>query len=171
MVRLIQDIQQNNLPTISNSFSPNPLWRTSDSFDYQQYYDKKKGIRSFQQARNKATCKPDENFKVDYASKRFYNFTDYSTRNYVSKYYQMVRPYCQLDSETPNQTVSGGQIYNNTIAVDGLAGRSNTTPFVPGQTQPLHPTKLNQIKGGIPFNQCSDFKYGFKRNRQYTFRF
>ena len=64
MVRLITDIQQNNLPTVSNSFSPNPLWRTTDSFDYQQYYDKKKGIRTFQQARNKANCKPDENFKL-----------------------------------------------------------------------------------------------------------
>ena len=66
MVRLITDIQQNHLPTVSNSFSPNPLWRTTDSFDYQQYYDKKKGIRTFQQARNKANCKPDENFKLDY---------------------------------------------------------------------------------------------------------
>lgn len=171
MVKLITDIHQNNLPTVSNSFSPNPLWRTTDSFDYQQYYDKKKGIRTFQHARNKANCKPDENFKLDYNSNHFYNFTDYKTRSYVSKYYRLLRPYCQLDSETPNQTVTGGQIYNNTIAIEGLAGRNNTTPFVPGHSQPLEPTKLNQIKGAIPFNQCTNFKHGFNRNIQYTFRF
>ena len=124
MVKLIQDIQQNNLPTISNSFSPNPLWRTTDSFDYQQYYDKKKGIRTFQQARNKNQCKPDENFKLDYNSKRFYNFTDYKTRNYVSKYYQLIHPYCQLDSENSNISATGTQIFNNTIAVEGIAGSS-----------------------------------------------
>ena len=53
MVKFIENIQQNNLPTISNNFFRNPAWSASDSFDYQQYYDKKKGIRSFQQARNK----------------------------------------------------------------------------------------------------------------------
>lgn len=171
MVKLIQDIQQNNLPTVANTFSPNPVWSGSNSFDYQQYYDKKKGIRSFQQARNKNECKPDENFKVDYNTKRFYNFTDYKTRNYVSKYYHLVHPYCQLDSENPNTIASGLQIYTNTLAVDGLAGQLSTTPLVPGQSEPLRPTTLNEIKGGIPFNKCTNFKNGFGKNVQYSFRF
>jgi hypothetical protein len=171
MVKLIQDIQQNNLPTISNSFYPNPVWRTMDSFDYQQYYDKKKGIRSFQQARNKNKCKPDENFKLDYTTKRFYNFTDYKTRNNVSKYYHLIHPYCELDSENPTISATGTQLYNNTIAKEGIVGRLSTTPYVPGIDTPLQPTTLNEIKGGIPFNQCSNFKNGFGKNSIYTFRF
>lgn len=171
MVKLITHIKQSDLPTVSNSFFPNPVWNSCDSFDYQQYYDKKKGIRSFQQARNKASCKPDENFKIDYNSKRFYNFTDYETRKNVSVYYRLLHPYCQMDNENPNVTATGNQIYNNTIAIEGIAGRTNVTPFVPGQTEPLRPTQLNQIKGGIPYNNCARFKNGFGKGIQYTFRF
>ena len=82
--------------TISNSFIPNgvPGWSTSQAFDYTEYYNKIKGLRSFQQARNKASCKPDENFKIDYSSKRFYNFTDYETRKNVAVYYRLIHPYC-----------------------------------------------------------------------------
>lgn len=171
MVKLITAIQQNNLPTISNSFYPSPLWRSSDSFDYQQYYNKKKGIRSFQQARNKASCKPDENFKIDYNSKTFYNFTDYETRKNVSLYYRLIHPYCQLDSTQPNVSATGNQIYNNTIGIEGIAGRTNTTPFVPGESVPLKPTTLNQLKGSIPYNNCVNFKYGFGKNINYSFHF
>ena len=28
-------------------FFPNPAWSASNSFDYKQYYDKKKGLRTF----------------------------------------------------------------------------------------------------------------------------
>ena len=41
VVKLITQIENRNLPTISNSF-PNPVWTSTQSFDYQQYYDKKK---------------------------------------------------------------------------------------------------------------------------------
>ena len=172
MVKLIQGIQQNNLPTISNSFSPNPLWRNTDSFDYTQYYDKKRGSRTFQQARNKDACKPDENFRVDNSSNFFYNFTDYRTRTVVGKYYKMVRPYCQMDSENPTTTATGQDIYNNTIAIDGIAGKTSTTPVVPGGGgERLKPTQLNQIKGAVPFNQCVSFKNGFNMKTEYSFRF
>ena len=173
MVKLITPIQQDDLPTISSSYFPGgvPVWSTNNSFDYTQYYNKKKGLRSFQQARNKASCKPDENFKLDYKSKKFYNFTDYETRKNVSVYYRLIHPYCQLDQEQPNTTATGSQIYNNTIAIEGIAGRTSTTPFVPGQTSPLHPTTINQIKGAIPYNKCVKFNNGFGKNIQYSFRF
>lgn len=173
MVKFITAIQQGDLPTVSNTYYPGPAppWSMNNSFDYTQYYNKKKGIRSFQQARNKASCKPDENFKLDYKSKKFYNYTDYETRKNVSVYYRLVHPYCQMDNENPNVVASGTQIYNNTLAVEGIAGRVNTTPFVPGQTEPLKPTVINQIKGGIPYNNCSSFKNGFGKSIQYSFRF
>jgi hypothetical protein len=169
MVKLITEIQNENLPTISNSFFPNPQWSASNSFDYQQYYDKKKGIRTFQQARNKGTCKPDENFKVDYNTNRFYNFTDYTTRRNVAKYYHLIHPYCELDNEGTN-TFTGSLIYNTTITREGIAGAESRRPFIPGQTNPLTPTTLNEIKGGIPFDKCVNFKNGFGKGLQYTFR-
>lgn len=171
MVKFIENIQQNNLPTISNNFFPNPVWSASDSFDYQQYYDKKKGIRSFQQARNKATCKPDENFKVDYGSKNFYNFTDYKTRMNVSKYYYLVHPYCELNQTNPNTTATGTQMFNATIASEGIAGRNETLPIVPGPNQNLTATCQNRVKGAIPFDKCVNFKNGFRPGVQYSFRF
>ena len=75
MVNFIRPIENIDLPTVANSFFPNPVWMSNQSFDYQQYYDRKKGLRTFQQARNKASCKPDANFKIDYETKHFYNFT------------------------------------------------------------------------------------------------
>jgi hypothetical protein len=173
MVKLITNISQTDLPTISNSFIPNgvPGWSTSQAFDYTEYYNKIKGLRSFQQARNKASCKPDENFKIDYSSKRFYNFTDYETRKNVSVYYRLVHPYCQLDNNNPNFVASGNEIYANTINEQGIAGRVNTTPIVPGQSTGLNPTTINRIKGAIPYNKCANFKNGFGKNIQYTFHF
>jgi hypothetical protein len=175
MVKLIENIQQGDLPTISDSFLPNPVWRTSDAFDYGQYYDKKKGLRSFQQARNKPSCKPDTNFKLDSNTKQFYNFTDYQTRNNISKYYRLIHPYCELNSHQPNIITTGTDIYNNTIAHEGIAGRISTTPIIPGQipgqTYGLTPTTLNKIKGGIPYNNCVNFKYGFSKTINYSFRF
>ena len=170
MVKLITQIENRNLPTISNSFFPNPVWTSTQSFDYQQYYDKKKGIRTFQQARNKATCKPDENFKLDYESKKFYNFKNYSTRNNAAKYYHLIHPYCELDSESPNIITTGNVLFNNTIAVNGIAGRESTTPILPGQSKGLEITTMNQIKGALPFNQCINFKNGFGKTLQYSFR-
>ena len=171
MVNFIRPIENINLPTVSNSFFPNPIWINTQSFDYQQYYDKKKGLRTFQQARNKASCKPDENFKIDYNSKHFYNFTDYTTRRNVSKYYKLIHPYCELENETPNTQATGTQIFNNTIAREGIAGRESRTPFVPGINRELTPTQLNQIKGAIPYNKCAQFKNGFGKSLQYSFRF
>lgn len=173
MVKYITSIEQTDLPNVSNTFFPSPVpaWSQNNSFDYTQYYNKKKGIRSFQQARNKASCKPDENFKLDYTTKRFYNFTDYETRKNVSVYYRLIHPYCQMNTEAPTVTASGSEIYNNTVAVEGIAARVNTTPFVPGQTEPLVPTQLNEIKGGIPYNNCAHFKNGFGKSIQYSFRF
>ncbi len=171
MVNFIRPIENIDLPTVANSFFPNPVWMSNQSFDYQQYYDRKKGLRTFQQARNKASCKPDANFKIDYDTKHFYNFTDYTTRRNVSKYYQMVHPYCELDNENPTTRATGTQIFNNTIAVEGIAGRESRTPLVPGENKQLTPTQLNQIKGAIPYNKCVQFKNGFGKTLQYSFRF
>lgn len=173
MVRYITQIENEDLPTVANNFFPNPAWSASNSFDYQQYYDKIKGIRTFQAARNKASCKPDENFKIDYSpnNRKFYNFTDYTTRRNVSKYYRLVHPYCELDNENPTTQVTGSQIYNNTISEEGIAGRESRTPYVPGEATQLTPTRLNQIKGGIPYNKCTNFKNGFGQTLQYSFRF
>ena len=171
MVILTRPIENIDLPTVANSFFPNPVWMSNQSFDYKQYYERKKGLRTFQQARNKASCKPDANFKIDYDSKHFYNFTDYTTRRNISKYYQMIHPYCQLDNENPTIRATGTQIFNNTVAVEGIAGRESRTPLVPGENTSLTPTQLNKIKGGIPYNKCTQFKNGFGKTLQYSFRF
>ena len=96
---------------------------------------------------------------------------DINTRDLLTIYYQLIHPYCQLDTENSNISATGTQIFNNTIAVEGIAGRTSTTPFVPGENEPLKPTTLNKIKGGIPYNKCANFKYGFSKNVQYSFRF
>jgi hypothetical protein len=169
MVRFNQTIQNTDLPTVANNFFPNPAWSSSDSFDYKQYYDKKKGLRSFEQARSinrTAPCKSDENFKIDNNTRRFYNFTDYKTRMNVSKYYQLIHPYCELN-ENGTTTETGQEIFDNTIIEEGIAGRNSNTPYV--NNVELTPTVQNKIKGGLSFNQCINFKNGFKPNVSYRF--
>ena len=171
MVKLITQIENRDLPTISNNFFPNPVWSSSNSFDYKQYYDKKRGLRTFQQARNKASCKPDQNFKVDNGSKHFYNITDYSTLMNVSKYYRNVHPYCELTNEGGNVIATGEEIFLATTTIDGIAGRETTQPYVLNENNKLTPTTINKIKGAIPYNNCTPFKNGFSRRINYTFRF
>ena len=174
MVKFNEKIQQADLPTIANNFFPNPAWSASNSFDYKQYYDKKKGLRTFQHARTMNPCKADENFKI-YTStngptpKQFYNFTDYKTRMNVSKYYYLIHPYCELnDSGTP---ISGKILYDNTIGIEGIAGRNSTTPYTDStnDNSQLNPTVQNQIKGALPYDQCINFKNGFKPDEPYSF--
>ena len=169
MVKFNEKIQQGDLPTIANNFFPNPAWSGSNSFDYKQYYDKKKGLRTFQQAKSmkeQAPCKADENFKIDNNSRRFYNFTDYKTRMNVSKHYQLIHPYCELN-ENGVTTETGQQIFDNTIIQEGIAGRNSTTPYVYGVE--LTPTVQNKIKGALPYDQCINFKNGFRPSKTYKF--
>ena len=171
MVKFNEKIQQADLPTIANNFFPNPAWSASNSFDYKQYYDKKKGLRTFQHAKSMNHCKADENFKIDTSTtgptqKQFYNFTDYKTRMNVSKYYYLIHPYCQLN-DTGSQ-IYGNDLYNDTIAAEGIAGRNSTTPYADSNTQ-LTPTVQNKIKGALPYDQCINFKNGFKPHEQYGF--
>ena len=170
MVKFNEKIQQSDLPTIANNFFPNPAWSGSNSFDYKQYYDKKKGLRTFQHAKTMNACKADENFKIDTSSQRFYNFTDYKTRMNVSKYYYLIHPYCELnDSGTQ---ILGNDLYDNTIGIEGIAGRNSTTPYTDGtnDTSQLTPTVQNQIKGALPYDQCINFKNGFKPDEPYKFK-
>jgi hypothetical protein len=177
MVKFNEKIQQSDLPTIANNFFPNPAWSGSNSFDYKQYYDKKKGLRTFQHARSldqSASCKADENFKI-YTSntgptqKQFYNFTDYKTRMNVSKYYYLIHPYCELNDS--GSQIFGNDLYDNTIGIEGIAGRNSTTPYTDGtnDTSQLTPTVQNQIKGALPYDQCINFKNGFKPDEPYKF--
>jgi hypothetical protein len=168
-----ENIHKNDLPTIANNFFPNPAWSSSNSFDYKQYYDKKKGLRTFQHARTMNPCKADENFKIDSStsgatSKRFYNFTDYKTRMNVSKYYHLIHPYNELNNSGGVQK-SGQYLYDQTILEDGIAGRNSTTPYIDTNGNKLNPCALNQIKGSLPYDQCINFKNGFKPDEQYSF--
>lgn len=178
MVKFNEKIQQGDLPTIANNFFPNPAWSGSNSFDYKQYYDKKKGLRTFQQAKSmkeQAPCKADENFKIDTSDagptpKQFYNFTDYKTRMNVSKYYYLIHPYCELN-DSGSTTSTGQDLYENTIGIEGIAGRNSTTPYTinADTNSQLTPTVQNQIKGALPYDQCINFKNGFKPDEQYNF--
>jgi len=175
MVKFNEKIQQGDLPTIANNFFPNPAWSGSNSFDYKQYYDKKKGLRTIQHARSLdqlAPCKADENFKIDTSTnaptpKQFYNFTDYKTRMNVSKYYYLIHPYRQLDKD--GTTIPTGQeMYEFTIAAEGIAGRNSTTPYFTADRQ-LTPCLINEIKGALRYDQCINFKNGFRPSKTYNF--
>ena len=106
MVKLFSNINQNDLPTIATASDetldpivnecntkagvvyPLPRWCSSDSFDYQQYYNKKKGLSTIKHARKIPDDKPkkDQNFKIDKVNKKFFFFKDYQTMFNVSKY-------------------------------------------------------------------------------------
>ena len=75
-----------------------------------------------------------------------------------SKYYYLVHPYCELNQTNPNTTATGTQMFNATIASEGIAGRNETLPIVPGPNQNLTATCQNRVKGAIPFDKCVNFK-------------
>ena len=119
--------------------------------------------------KEQAPCKADENFKIDTSSQRFYNFTDYKTRMNVSKYYYLIHPYCELNDSGTQKF--GNDLYEYTKTQERIAGRNSTTPYT-NDTEPntqLTPTVQNQIKGALPYDQCINFKNGFKPHEQYGF--
>jgi hypothetical protein len=71
MVKLIKKIEQ---------ASPLCMCKNPNSFDYNDYYKKKISNRLYTQSKNKASCKPDENFKVDNKMNEIYKFSSYNTR-------------------------------------------------------------------------------------------
>lgn len=184
MVKLIGYINQEDLPSISSSSNevleniknacntkqgivyPLVRWNTMDSFDYQQYYDKKRGLETYKHART--SFKPDENFKRN--KKSFFYFKNYKTLYNVSKYNYLVNPYCELDDESLFRQ-TGGNIYENTINEQGIKGRLTNTPIIKNNTEinNLTPNLINKIKGNIPYKNCVTFKYGFKSNKNYSF--
>lgn len=178
MVKLFSNINQNDLPTIATASNetldsidnncnskkgivyPLPRWCSSDSFDYQQYYNKKKGLSTIKHAKSISNNKPkqDENFKIDINNENFFNFTDYQTLFNVSKYNYLVNPYCNHDVEADVEDVN---LYQKTIDKEGIKGRLSTTPYL-DETNKLSVNKLNKIKGNISYEKCLKFKYGFK---------
>ena len=178
MVKLFSNINQNDLPTIATASHetfdpikndcytkagvvyPLPRWCSSDSFDYQQYYNKKKGLSTIKHARKITdnNSKEDENFKIDKMDKKFIFFKDYQTMFNVSKYSNLVNPYCNHDVEADVEDVN---LYQNTIDKEGIKGRLSTTPYL-DETDKLSVNKLKKIKGNISYEKCLKFKYGFK---------
>ena len=167
MVKLNTTIQQNDLPTVSNLTAPNPSWNQNASFDYTQYLNKKKGKVMYRHALNKPLCKPDENFKIEtYLNndKFFYNYTDYSTMINISKIYNQVHPYCQLNLNG-NQLISGEDIFLQTTD-ENIAGMVTTEPI----QNIMSKTQLNEIKGHLQIDdRCINFLNGFKPDVNYNY--
>lgn len=206
MVKFIEKIQNSNLPTVANNIAPNPAWNSNNSFDYKQYYEKKKAYRAFEQAKsldeNELTrTKVDESFKLDFSNdgpyvgnitgevpgcgwtnsapafnatpKSFFYYSDYQTRSNITKFHHLIHPYCELtNNDSAPVAVTGNDIYNFTTdpaTGEGIAGRNNSeNPFYNNTGGQLTPRVFNRVKGGgLRFDTCINFKYGFKPNSTY----
>ena len=193
MVKYNEKIQQDDLPFVTNLTQPMNPWSAYKSFDFQQYYDKKKGVRTISQAINMEDCRADQNFRLninpDHRARNFYYFNNFHTRRNVSKAYKLVHPYCELNTcvdDANNKT--GSKIINNTIDFNddkgGVLGYVSTTPKATFDGNPnpvnLTPVKLNKIFGALPnpnplenegiLCNCINFKYGFAPSTTYKFK-
>ena len=74
---------------------------------------------------------------------------------------------CIRDSDSGLQKF-GNDLYENTIGIEKIAGRNSTTPYADPTSQ-LIPTVQNKIKGALPYDQCINFKNGFKPHEKYGF--
>ena len=190
MVKYNEKIQQDDLPFVTNLTQPMNPWSAYKSFDFQQYYDKKKGVRTISQAINMRDCRADENFRLninpDHEARNFYYFNNFQTRRNVSKAYKLVHPYCQLNTCIETNDKSGKDIISNTIDFNdpngGVLGYVSVTPKVTigGNSVNLTPVKLNKIFGALPSPNpsenegiqcnCINFKYGFAPSTTYKFK-
>lgn len=196
MVKYNEKIQQDDLPFVTNLTQPMNPWSAYKSFDFQQYYDKKKGVRTISQAINMPNCRADQNFRLNIypatQARNFYYFNNFHTRRNVSKAYKLVHPYCELSTcgDISNNN-TGSEIIDRTTAFSvgssldislGVLGKVSTKPFVniDGQPSPnpLTPVKLDQIFGALPSPetdislqcQCINFKHGFAPSTTYKFK-
>ena len=199
MVKYNEKIQQDDLPFVTNLTQPMNPWSAYKSFDFQQYYDKKKGVRTISQAINMPDCRADQNFRLninpDHGARNFYYFNNFHTRRNVSKAYKLVHPYCQLNTCTDDTNDnSGSEIIDRTTAFSvgsstdislGVLGKISISPFTPKATiggipVNLIPVKLNKIFGALPSPNpsenegikcnCINFKHGFAPSTTYKFK-
>jgi hypothetical protein len=195
MVKYYEKIQQDDLPIVTNLTQPMNPWSAYKSFDFQQYYDKKKGVRTISQANKMQSCRADQNFRLNINpisnARNFYFFNNFQTRRNVSKSYKLIHPYCELNTcgDISNDNL-GIDIINRTTAFSvgpsldvslGVLGKVSTTPFVNldgNPNQPLTPVRLDKIFGALPGPesdislqcQCIDFKYGVGPSINYKFK-
>ena len=190
MVKYNEKIQQDDLPFVTNLTQPMNPWSAYKSFDFQQYYDKKKGVRTISQAINMEDCRADQNFRLninpDHGARNFFYFNNFHTRRNVSKAYKLVHPYCELNTCDDNNNNPGSEIINKTIDFTdpngGVLGYVSVTPkaTIGGNPVNLTPVKLNKIFGALPnpnplenegiLCNCINFKHGFAPSTTYKFK-